>query len=779
MMRRLLARLHLPAGLAYADGVLMALSVSLPIAVGVATGHTDSLRMVTYGAFQVGLVNVDGLYRDRARIMLTQVFLLVTMLVWVNLIHGDPITQALSTFLVMLAAGQSAALGPAAASLSLSCAVAYIVNDAIFSGLGWGPPLWNACLAVAGGGLWGVFLRNLWSVVRPQTILAQKVADVYLSLAGAARWTEGKQGATWSPGSIRWMESIDASLHTARALWASARSRRHGASPRHLQLLAMIEAADRLEEELALAWETQSHLSAQASVAPFRPYLERTWEELESVLRSVPAALSPRHRPVKLEGLRQAVHRLDEEREALRQTHLRSGLSGDERVTMDSLVALRGLVEGFGRMLDELEKTGAIATALIPRAFWERFWQGTPVSDFSLNRRRGRALGLRSLRSIKVMTALDRHAFRYAGIIMLGAAVGKLPIFHHGYWVPLHIAIVLKPDYGSTAERSLERTSGTVWGSLLGMGLVWLWPGQSLLWGVMLILLAAAITARPVRYSWFVALITPAVILLIALTTHGNWAVGLDRILSSVVGVALALMGVGLIFPRWERGGLADILARALHSHLALFDRVARGYLEPDTAPAAGRAGRLRYQATMDVANLHAAARRMLKEPPALRWPNDLTMDLVAQLHRLVNSIAALAYYQGQYGARYENSEFASFSGAVRSTLEELERAVRERRLPSQKPDLGRALAPLRERVHKLQRERAQEYMSHPDRDTELAQAVREQTPVLTQLERIVLELEEMRLSVSQLPYLAARPAPENGTEKPAPSAQREPPRRR
>ncbi len=752
MLRRLLARLPLPAGLAYADGVLMALSVSLPVLAGLATGHTDSLRMITYGAFQVGLVNVDGLYRDRARIMLTQVCLLVAMLVWVNLIHGDPATQALSTFLVMLAAGQSAALGPAAASLSLSCAVAYIVIDAIFSGLGWGPELLHACLAVAGGGLWGVFLRYLWSIVRPQTILAQKVGEVYLSLAGAAQWTEGKQGETWSPQSIRWMESIDASLYSARALWASARSRRHGASPRHLQLLAMIEAADRLEEELALAWETQSHLSTQASVAPFRPFLEKAWEELEAALRAVPAALSPRHRPLQLDDLRAALSRLDQEREALRQTHLRAGLSGLDGITMDSLVALRGLVEGFERMLEELEKAGAIATALIPRAFWERFWQGTPVADLTLSRRQGRVLGLRSLRSLRVMTALDRHAFRYAGIIMLGAAVGKLPVFHHGYWVPLHIAIVLKPDYGSTAERSLERTSGTVWGSLLGMGLVWLWPGHGLLWAAMLVLLTAAITVRPVRYAWFVALITPAVILLIALTTHGDWAVGLDRILSSVAGVALALMGVGLIFPRWERGGMAEILARALHSHLALFDRVARGYLDQDTAPAAGRAGRLRYQATVDVANLHAAARRMLKEPAQLRWPNELIMDLVAQLHRLVNSIAALAYYQGQYGSRYENDEFARFSGAVRSTLEELERAVRERRAPSLEPNLDAALEPLRDTVRKLQRERAAEYQSHPERDTDLARAVQEQTPVLTQLERIVLELEEMRQSIARLP---------------------------
>lgn len=745
-------RARLPAGLAYAEGVLMALSVSLPVAVGVLTGHTDHLRMIAYGAFQVGLVNVDGLYRDRARIMLTHVMLLVAMLLWVNLIHGDLAIQALSTFLVMLAAGQSAALGPAAASLSLACAVAYIVNDALFSNLGWGPPLLHACLSVAGGGLWAVFLRYLWSILRPRTVLAQKVGEIYFSLAGAARWTEGKQGETWSPQSIQWMETIDASLHSARALWASARSRRHGASPRHLQLLAMIEAADRLEEELALAWETQSHLSSQAAVIPCRPYLEKAWEELEAALRAVPSALSSRHTPLRLIALGDAVATLDEQREALRQAHLKSGPANHDPLTMDSLVALRGLVEGFERMIEELDGAGQVAVALIPRAFWERFWQGTPVADLTLSRRQGKLLGLKSMRSIRVMTALDRHAFRYAGIIMLGAAVGKLPLFHHGYWVPLHIAIVLKPDYGSTAERSLERTTGTVFGSLLGMGLVWLSPPNAVLWSVMLVLLGAAITVRPVRYAWFVALITPAVILLISLTAHGDWAVGLDRILSSVAGVGLALLGVGLLFPRWERGGLADVLARAIHSHLALFDRVARGYLDPATAPAAGRSGRLRYQATLDVANLHAAARRMLKEPAHLRWPHEVTMGLVAQLHRLVNSIAALAYYQGQYGGRYENAEFAGFSAAVRLTLEELELSVRERRQPSSDPDLGAALEPLQAKVRELQRERAVEYQNHPESDTDLARAVREQTPVLTQLERIVDELEAMRLSITAIP---------------------------
>ena len=744
-LSKLASRLPATTVMAPDDGVIMLLSVLGPVILGRLSGEFEHVRMATFGAFQVALVNVSGLYRDRIRTKLLALMILLSSLVWLNLIHHQPVLEIASTFALMLAVGRAAAFSPTAVSLGMASSVAYLVIGAVYSDFGWNGELLHAAGDLALGGLWAISVQYLYGALRPGTPLALKVGDIYRTMASLLERHDLKNLRNLE------FESVESVLVEARSLWSKGRDYRHGSPPRHLQLLSLIESADNIRAQLAVVVEDLAHFHDSPLIEEVRPKLTAAWQSLTAALRAVPGAISPKHRPVPLAALEQSIEELDLLRESLRQKSLGGQEASDNVENLPVLLSLRVVVEALRKIAGELTEVDSTARNLLPRPLWSRFWKTTPVSTWHFGTHQRKALGLRSVRRLKSVTSLDRHALRYASIVTVGAQLGELPVFDHGYWVPLHIALVLKPDYGSTANRSLERTSGTVWGSILGMALIAAGLPSKALWLILLCLLFAAITTRPASYAWFVGLITPAIVLMFELTSHQGWSVGLDRILSTVVGVAIALLGVALIFPKWERSNFPSLLEQTLLSYRKLYRRVTRSYLDPTLAPSAQAVGTLRYQTTSNTANLNAAIGRMLKEPRRLLYPKEPLHAIVAQMQRLASSIAALAYYQEQFQWRYHSEEFTTFCEQSLEILTDLARSAAESRAPQNQTDLEPILEKLRSKVRQVQLDRTVEYATQPSRETELAKAVREQTPVFTQLERIAAGLNALRQTLTRL----------------------------
>ena len=81
------------------------LSVLVPLGVGVVMGHPTASAIAVMGAWFVGLVNVEGVYRQQATAKISAAISITTMLFLANLVHGIAWLSALTTFLVMFATG--------------------------------------------------------------------------------------------------------------------------------------------------------------------------------------------------------------------------------------------------------------------------------------------------------------------------------------------------------------------------------------------------------------------------------------------------------------------------------------------------------------------------------------------------------------------------------------------------------------------------------------------------------------------------------------------------
>jgi len=72
--------------------------------------------------------------------------------------------------------------------------------------------------------------------------------------------------------------------------------------------------------------------------------------------------------------------------------------------------------------------------------------------------------------NLTLRSAACRHAVRLACCFALADALGRTLDLPRGYWVPMTVAIVLKPDVAATFTHGLGRVAGTTVGLVLATG---------------------------------------------------------------------------------------------------------------------------------------------------------------------------------------------------------------------------------------------------------------------------------------------------------------------
>ncbi len=135
-----------------------------------------------------------------------------------------------------------------------------------------------------------------------------------------------------------------------------------------------------------------------------------------------------------------------------------------------------------------------------------------------------------------------RHALRWG--IALGAAVAvyKVGEFQgHGYWVPLTVLFVLKPEADDTWERMAMRAAGTVAGLLIATALAESLGELALPVAAALFLSAALCYALlTLEYALFTAAITVYIVLLTDTEGYNSFTVADERGLATAIGIAIA-----------------------------------------------------------------------------------------------------------------------------------------------------------------------------------------------------------------------------------------------
>ena len=97
-----------------------------------------------------------------------------------------------------------------------------------------------------------------------------------------------------------------------------------------------------------------------------------------------------------------------------------------------------------------------------------------------------------------------RHAVRLSVALVVAGIVYRSLSLGSGYWVPLTVLFVLKPDYGTTMARGIGRAAGTMAGVTIAWAIVTLFSPSADAIVVLLALLACvAYAVFPANYALF------------------------------------------------------------------------------------------------------------------------------------------------------------------------------------------------------------------------------------------------------------------------------------
>ena len=273
-------------------------------------------------------------------------------------------------------------------------------------------------------------------------------------------------------------------------------------------------------------------------------------------------------------------------------------------------------------------------------------------------------------------SAYFRHAIRLAACVAIGDGAGRMVSWQRSYWIPMTIAVVLKPDFTTTISRGVLRLSGTFVGLLLATLEYHVFPESA--FSQLLLVGAYTFALRsigPANYGVFSIAVSGLIVFLIAATGIPPKEVVLERASNTLIGGTFALIAYAL-WPTWERSQVSEAMAEMLDSCRTYFRRIADLFnasrpVEPsnlDSVRSAWRRARSNAEASVD---------RFSSEPGANAEKLSCLTSMLASSHALVHAMMSLEATLIQSQATTAPEAFQAFAHDVDLTLYYLTAALR------------------------------------------------------------------------------------------------------
>ncbi|MBS1846312.1 MAG: FUSC family protein [Actinobacteria bacterium] len=137
---------------------------------------------------------------------------------------------------------------------------------------------------------------------------------------------------------------------------------------------------------------------------------------------------------------------------------------------------------------------------------------------------------------------IARHSLRFGVALALGVAIYRVAgMREHGYWIPLTILFVLRPERDETDRRLILRAVGTLVGLALATAMASAFNGAEAPIAIVLSISAAlSFGLITVQYAAFTAAITTYVVLLSDTLGEARFDAAGQRVIGTVVGIAIA-----------------------------------------------------------------------------------------------------------------------------------------------------------------------------------------------------------------------------------------------
>ncbi|MCW2931070.1 MAG: hypothetical protein JWM19_2032 [Actinomycetia bacterium] len=575
--------------------LLAAIAIWVPLAVGVATGNLLLGVVPALGAIMSVLVDQGGPYATRfRRVAIAGVFGGALGIVIGTAIHGR---GWVSLAVLVAVAGVSAILARLGSVGSVTGLMLLVYCTVCTGPFGEVRPWWHTVLEfIAGVALMLLLFVPRW-LLAPRSLERRLVATVYHDLAARLR-------AIGTDEAVAARHTFTTSLNAAYDALLTARSGDSGRMRQGTHLVAILNA---------------SHPMAEAATA-LRAAGEQPPSQVTDTIDRLANMIAECHETGDLPVLPPQWSVTPGARA------LRESMVGLSRVICGNWTPAVPVGTGTGS-----GSAGAADRAARLPGRRPRQW----ASDTADQLTGGWITWTFTIRLMSCMAVAD--------------ALSEVLPLQRSYWVPLTVAVVLKPDYGSVFARALQRAGGTVLGAVLGtaiLAVVPLGPWLLLPFGI----LAALLPYGKVKnYGLSATFFTPFVVLLIDLLDRTGWQLAADRAIDTVLGALVVLLVGYAPWPVSWHAHLPGKLAATLrvvcdYMDESLVTAWAARQPEQGRQPKAGqlpRRSRLRRDSYRALSDLRADYQRTMSEPSSVSRRASVLWPAAVALEDLIDAVTA------------------------------------------------------------------------------------------------------------------------------------------
>ena len=239
-----------------------------------------------------------------------------------------------------------------------------------------------------------------------------------------------------------------------------------------------------------------------------------------------------------------------------------------------------------------------------------------------------------------------RFALRLSLACLVAFSLTLLPVGFYSYWILLTVIVVIKPSFGLTKKRNLQRLKGTLGGVLVGVIVLALISNTLVLLILSSLFLFGYFAFLRLNYALSILYLTPMVIISLNLYDH-NDSIVIQRTFDTLVGCAIAF-GASYLFPSWEIKKHTTYVKDVIYANLSYLKKLHEQALG---IPADMTSFKLaRKEVYTKLAALSSGVQNMLLEPKKARGKVQHLYEFQILSHQLSSTIASFFPFQNSEG---------------------------------------------------------------------------------------------------------------------------------
>ena len=270
------------------------------------------------------------------------------------------------------------------------------------------------------------------------------------------------------------------------------------------------------------------------------------------------------------------------------------------------------------------------------------------------------------IENFNLRSPIFKHSLRLAVMTIIGYGVGMVFSLQNPYWILLTLIVIMRPTFGLTKTRSIERTIGTLIGGALAAAIILITQNTTVYAILAIVTLVIAYSMVQRNYKATATFITLSVVFIYALLQPDIFNVIQYRVVDTLIGAGLATLGNLLLWPAWEIHGIQKTLLETIIAN--------RVYLEETRAEYKVS----RKQAFLAMSDLSAAFQRMTQEPKSKQKNLDKVYEITVLNHTFLSSLASLSTYILNNPTTPASKNFKKVSSKISQNLLEAERILKK-----------------------------------------------------------------------------------------------------